>query len=100
VALLASPLWHAFEKLVGVAAFVVGPGIVGGLVLGYFPRSGLLRENIGPRAIDSWFRGYGAWPRLFELATVGIVVVLLAAVSAWLLARGSARARGSGPVGG
>jgi hypothetical protein len=100
VALLASPLWHAFEKLVGVAAFVVGPGIVGGLVLGYFPRWGLLRESPGSRAVDSWFPRYGAWPRLFELATAAIVVVMLAAVSAWLLARGSSRVRDSSPAGG
>jgi hypothetical protein len=105
VGLLASPLWHVFEKLVGGVAFVVGPGIVVGLTIGYFPRWALFREDIGPRAIDSWFsRGYGPWPRFFELATAGIVVAILVAVSAWLLARGSARARSSahasGPVGG
>lgn len=96
VGLLASPLWHAFEKFVGGVAFVVGPGIVVGLTIGYFPRWALFREDIGPRAIDSWFsRGYGSWPRFFELATAGIVGVMLVAVSAWLLARGSARARSS-----
>lgn len=100
VGLLASPLWHAFEKLLGVVAFVVGPAMVGGLVLGFVPGRGGFRDFVGPRAMDSWFGGYGPWPRLFELATVGIVVVLLAAVGAWLLARGSARTRGSRPVGG
>ena len=99
VGLLASPLWHAVEKLFGVMAFVVGPAIVGGLVFGYIPGRGLFRDNVGPRAMD-WFGGYGAWPHLFELATAGIVVVLLVAVGAWLLARGSSRVRGSGPAGG
>ncbi|HEX6336980.1 MAG TPA: hypothetical protein VFZ85_08505 [Jiangellaceae bacterium] len=98
VGLLASPLWHAVEKLFGVVVFVAGPAIVGGLVLGYVPGRGLFRDNAGPRVTDSWFGGYGAWPHLFELATAGIVVVLLAAVGAWLLARGSARARGSSRV--
>lgn len=98
VGLLASPLWHAFEKLFGVVAFVVGPAIVGGLVLGYVPGRGFFRDNVGPRVMDSGFGGYGPWPRLFELATAGIVVVLLSAVGAWLLARGSARARGPAPA--
>jgi hypothetical protein len=60
----------------------------------------LLRESLGSRAVDSWFPRYGAWPRLFELATAAIVVVMLAAVSAWLLARGSSRVRDSSPAGG
>lgn len=97
VGLFASPLWQTFEKLVGGVAFIAGPGVVLGLWLSYVPDWAWFRDTIGPRQLDIMLpRGYGSWPRLVEFATAGIVIATLAVVSAWLLSRGSARARSRG----
>jgi len=86
VGLLASPLWHAVEKVVGGVAFVAGPAAVLGLWVGYVARWGWFRNGVvDPRP-----------PRLAELAMTGIVIAGLVVVSAWLLSRGSARARDRG----
>jgi hypothetical protein len=82
VGLLASPLWHAVEKVVGGVAFVAGPAAVLGLWVGYVAHWGWFRNVVDPRP-----------PRLAELATTGLVIAGLVVVSAWLLSRGSARAR-------
>jgi len=84
-----------FEKLVGAVAFIAGLGAVLGLGIGYVRGWGVFRDTIGWRPVDVMPWGYGARPRLIEFATVGIVIVVLVVVSAWLLARGTARARRS-----
>jgi hypothetical protein len=76
-------------------AFIAGPGAVLGLAIGYVRGWGVFRDTIGWRPVDVMPWGYGARPRLIEFATVGIVIVVLVVVSAWLLARGTARARRS-----
>ena len=82
VGLLASPLWHAVEKIVGCAALVAGPAVVLGLWVGYVARWGWFGNLVDPRP-----------PRLIYLATTGIVIAGLVFVSAWLLSRGSSRVR-------
>jgi hypothetical protein len=93
VILFAAPLWRTTEKVVGGLAFVIGPSVIVGLGLGYAPGAGVLYE-FGSRPIELMLpRGYAPWPRLVEFGTSAFVVVALVAAGAWLLARGSARAR-------
>jgi uncharacterized membrane protein len=104
VGLLASPLWQSYEKFVGAVAFVAGPVVVFGLFLGYVPDRGLFRDVAGFRTFDRLMGPTfdGSHP-LLSLFVAGASVLGLVVVSAWLLARGSARARsasGAGPVAG
>ena len=95
VVLFAAPLWRTTEKVVGGLAFVIGPSVIIGLGLGYAAGRGVFYE-FGQRPIELMMqRGYATWPRLVEFGISAFVVVALIAPGAWLLARGSARARDS-----
>jgi hypothetical protein len=92
VILFAAPLWRTTEKVIGGLAFVIGTSVIVGLGLGYAPGAGVLYE-LGSRPIELMPRGLAPWPRLVEFGAGAFVVVALVAAGAWLLARGSARAR-------
>jgi uncharacterized membrane protein len=94
VVLWASPLWRTVERVVGTAAFTIGPAMLVTLGLSWRPSGGLVGEHLyrGPVG-RSWFELSGRFGMVAELA--GFVVLAgMAAVGIWLLRRGSARARG------
>ena len=94
VVLLASPLWRTVERVVGTAAFTIGPAMLVTLGLGWRPSAGLVGDHLyrGPVG-RSWFELSGRFGVFVEL--VGFFVLAgMAAVGIWLLRRGSVRARG------
>jgi uncharacterized membrane protein len=94
VVLWASPLWRTVERMVGTAAFIIGPAMLVTLGSSWRPIGGLIGDHLyrGP-AGRSWFELSGRFGGFVEL--VGFVVLAgLAAVGIWLLRRGSVRARG------
>ncbi|HEX6195890.1 MAG TPA: hypothetical protein VFZ37_08270 [Jiangellaceae bacterium] len=93
VALVASPLWTAAEKVIGTLWFGVGP-IVAGVAAVVLGRINVPGPRIGP-AVGPYrdYLAFGGWGWLAAGVFGLIVLVGTVGIMAWLVTAGSKRAR-------
>jgi hypothetical protein len=92
--LVASPLWRTFEKIAGGAAFIFVPATA--VVIGwpYVRWSGFATDVLGPAPLERFLHPtFYFWSSLDGLLIAGIGLITLGIVGAWLVHRGSVRAR-------
>jgi uncharacterized membrane protein len=93
--LVASPLWRATEKIVGVAAFIFVPAVAAVLFGWPYVRwSGIASDVLGPAPMERLLPPtFGFHSSLDGLLIVGVGLTTLGLVGAWLVHRGSVRSR-------